>query len=125
MPSLVTSPSPSPMQISERKAKMIAKKDEQFDLYDASSKFLKNMQKLANLLQQRANANLTAIINLMEIQISLEEDYEILTILKNQKANLLEILKKKSEKESNFKIIENKAFFELQNKFSSLEKAVD
>jgi len=121
----IASPSPSLMQISARKVKMIAKKDEQFDLYNTSSKLLENMQKSANLLQQKANANLTAIINLMEIQISLEEDYEILTILKNQKANLLEILKKKSEKESNFKIIENKAFFELQNKFSSLEKAVD
>src|SRR5436190_12019874 len=121
----IASPSPSPMQISARKAKMIAKKDEQFDLYDASPKPLENMQKSVNLLQQRANANLTAIVNLVEIQISLEEDYEILTILKNQKANLLEILKKKSGKESNFKIMKNKAFFELQNKFSSLEKVVD
>ena len=52
-------------------------------------------------------------MNLVEIQISLEEDYEILAILKNQKTNLLEILKKKLGKESNFKTIENKAFFEL------------
>ena len=64
-------------------------------------------------------------MNLVEIQISLEEDYEILAILENQKINLLEIFKKKSGKESNFKMIENKAFFELQNKFSSLEKAID
>jgi len=64
-------------------------------------------------------------MNLVEIQISLKEDYEILAILKNQKTNLLEILKKKSGKESNFKTTENKAFSELQNKFSSLEKAVD
>ena len=61
----------------------------------------------------------------MEIQISLEEDYEILAILENQKSNLLEILKKKSGKESNFKIIKNKAFFKLQNKFFNLEKAID
>ena len=61
----------------------------------------------------------------MEIQISLEEDYEILAIFENQKTNLLEILKKKSGKESNFKTTKNKAFFELQNKFSSLEKAVN
>ena len=74
---------------------------------------------------KKVNANLAAILNLVEIQISLEEDYEILTILENQKANLLEILKKKSGKESNFKIMENKAFSELQNKFSSLEKAVE
>ena len=52
-------------------------------------------------------------MNLVEIQISLEEDYEILAILENQKSNLLEILKKKSKKESNFKTIENKAFFKL------------
>ena len=64
-------------------------------------------------------------MNLVEIQISLEEDYEILAILENQKTNLLEILKKKSGKESNFKTTENKAFFELQNKFSNLEKAID
>ena len=51
MPSLVISPSPSPMQISIRKAKIIAKKDEQFDLYDTSLKSLENMQKLVNLLQ--------------------------------------------------------------------------
>ena len=50
-PSPVTSPSPSSMQISARKEKIIAKKDEQFDLYDASSKPLENMQKSANLLQ--------------------------------------------------------------------------
>ena len=43
IPSLIASLSPSPMQISARKAKMIAKKDEQFDLYNASSKPLKNM----------------------------------------------------------------------------------
>ena len=124
-PSPIASPSPSPMQISARKAKMIAKKDEQFNLYDTSPKILEKTQKSVNLLQQRANANLAAIMNLVEIQISLEEDWEILTILKNQKTNLLEILKKKSGKESNFKTTENKVFAELQNKFSNLEKAVD
>ena len=82
-PSPITSSSPSPMQISARKAKIIAKNNEQFDLYDASPKILQKTQKLENLLQQRANANLTAIMNLVEIQISLEEDYEILAILKN------------------------------------------
>ena len=64
-------------------------------------------------------------MNLVEIQISLEEDYEILAILENQKSNLLEILKKKSGKESNFKTMENKVFSKLQNKFSNLEKVVD
>ena len=121
----IASPSPSLMQISARKVKMIAKKDEQFNLYDTSPKILEKTQKSVNLLQQRANANLAAIVNLVKIQISLEEDWEILTILKNQKTNLLEILKKKSGKESNFKTTENKAFSELQNKFSNLEKAVN
>ena len=41
-PSSIASPSPSPMQISARKAKMIAKNDEQFDLYDISLKSLEN-----------------------------------------------------------------------------------
>ncbi len=52
-------------------------------------------------------------MNLVEIQISLKEDYEILAILENQKLNLLEIFKKKSGKENNFKITKNKAFFKL------------
>ena len=82
-------------------------------MYDANPKILQKTQKSVNLLQQRANANLIAIVNLVEIQISLEEDHEILAILKNQKSNLLEILKKKSGKQSNFKTMENKAFSEL------------
>ncbi len=39
-PSPITSPSPSPMQISTRKVKIITKNDEQFDLYGASLKTL-------------------------------------------------------------------------------------
>ena len=62
---------------------------------------------------------------MIKIQISFKKNYKILAILKNQKINLLEILKKKAGKESKFKMMKNKAFFELQNKFSSLEKAVD
>ena len=49
-PSPITSSSLSLMQISTRKAKMIAKNDEQFNLYDASSKILQKTQKLENLL---------------------------------------------------------------------------
>ena len=52
-------------------------------------------------------------MNLVEVLISYREDGEILTILENHKANLLEIIKKKARKESNFKIIENKTFLEL------------
>ena len=66
-PSPIASSSPSPMQISARKAKMIAKNDEQFDLYDASPKPLENTQKPVNKLQQRVNTNLTAIVNLVKI----------------------------------------------------------
>jgi hypothetical protein len=115
----------SSMQISAKKTRTTAQNNEQYDLYNTDSKFLKRRQDSANLLMQRANANLTVILNLVEIQISLEEDYEILAILENQKVNLLKILKKKSEKESNFKIIKNRVFSELQNKFSNLEKSVD
>ena len=50
-PSLIASSSPSPMEISARKAKMIAKNDEQFDLYDTSPKILEKTQKPVNKLQ--------------------------------------------------------------------------
>ena len=50
-PSSIASSSPSPMQISARKAKIIAKNDEQFNLYDASLKHLENTQKPVNKLQ--------------------------------------------------------------------------
>ena len=49
-PSLITSSSPSSMQISARNVKMIAKNDEQSDLYDASPKPLENTQKPVNKL---------------------------------------------------------------------------
>ena len=124
-PTSSASSSPMPMQISAKKARIIAQNDEQFDLYNVSSKSQEKKQNPVNVQQQRANANLAAILNLVEIQISLEKDYEILAVLENQKINLLEILKKKAGKESKFKMMENKAFFELQNKFSSLERAVD
>jgi len=124
-PTPPASPSPMPMQISAKKARIIAQNDEQFDLYNVSPKSQEKKQNPVNVQQQRANANLAAILNLVEIQISLEKDYEILAVLENQKINLLEILKKKAGKESKFKMMENKAFFELQNKFSSLERAVD
>ena len=39
-PSLITSSSPSSMQISAKKVKMIAKNNEQFNLYNTSSKIL-------------------------------------------------------------------------------------
>ena len=48
-PSPIASPSPSPMQISARKAKIITKNDEQFDLYNTSPKLLKKKAKLSKL----------------------------------------------------------------------------
>ena len=39
-PSPIASPSPSPMQISARKVKMIAKNNEQFNLYNTNPKIL-------------------------------------------------------------------------------------
>jgi hypothetical protein len=77
------------------------------------------------LLKQQALTNLANILSLIEIQFRLEEDYEILNELENQKVNLLEIIKKKSGKESNFKTAENKTISKLQCQFSSLEKSVD
>ena len=46
---------------------MIAQKDKQFNLYDASPKFPRKIQNFINLLQQKANANLTIIMNLVKI----------------------------------------------------------
>ena len=76
--------------------------------------------------KQKSIANLTVILSLIDTQIYLEKDSEILTYLKNQKANLNELLiQKQSEKKDNFKTAENKAISELQNQFSNLEKSVD
>ena len=76
--------------------------------------------------KQKFIANLTAILSLINTQICLEKDSEILTYLKNQKANLNELLiQKQSGKKGNFKTAENKAISELQSQFSNLEKSVD
>ena len=82
-PTPPASPSPMPMQISAKKARIIAQNDEQFDLYNVSPKSQEKKQNPVNVQQQRANANLAAILNLVEIQISLEKDYEILAVLEN------------------------------------------
>jgi len=76
--------------------------------------------------KQKSIANLAAILSLIDTQICLEKDSEILTYLKNQKANLNELLiQKQSGKKDNFKTAENKAISELQSQFSNLEKSVD
>ncbi len=96
------------------------------ELYDASPMLsVRVKQNTADLLKQQSIQNLTTIMNLIEQQISLEEDYEILNELERQKANILKIIKKKSGKESNFKTTENKTISELQIQVSKLEKSVD
>ena len=50
--------------------------------------------------KQKSIANLAAILSLIDTQICLEKDSEILTYLKNQKANLNELLiQKQSERQ--------------------------
>src|SRR5438045_4076875 len=76
--------------------------------------------------KQKSITNLAVILSLINTQICLEKDSEILTYLKNQKANLNELLiQKQSEKKDNFKTAENKAISELQNSFFNLEKSVN
>jgi len=95
-------------------------------LYDATLMQISIRSKhAADLRKQRADTNLAAIMNLMKVQITLEQDAEILAVLEEQKTNLLEIIKKKTEKQAKFKIAENKAVSKLQNQFSNLEKSVD
>jgi len=104
--------------------KISSDKDE---LYDASSMLSVRIKQNseADLLKQRVIINIITILNLVEIQISLEQDSEILTVLEDQKTNLKEILKKKTDKKSSFKTAENEAISKLQNQFSSLKKSVD
>src|SRR5947207_9560551 len=75
--------------------------------------------------KQKSIANLTAILSLIDTQICLEKDSEILTYLKNQKANLNELFIQKQSEKKIFKTAENKAISEFQNQFFNLEKSVD
>ena len=49
IPSLSASPSPMPMQISAKKARIIAQNNEQFDLYNVSSKSQEKKQNSVNV----------------------------------------------------------------------------
>src|SRR5438552_11016568 len=100
------------------------------ELYDASSTMRLSIRSKTQLAaeqdKQKSIVNLTAILSLIDTQICSEKYSEILTYLKNQKANLNELLvQKQSEKKDNFKTAENKTIFELQSQFSNLEKSVD
>ena len=66
------------------------------ELYDASLTMRLSVRSKTQLVaeqdKQKSIANLTAILSLIDTQICLEKNSEILTYLKNQKANLNELL---------------------------------
>ena len=100
------------------------------ELYDDSSIMRLSVRSKTQLAaeqdKQKSIANLAAILSLIDTQICLEKDSEILTYLKNQKANLNELLiQKQSGKKDSFKTAEKEAISQLQNQVSSLEKSVD
>ena len=81
------------------------------ELYDASPMLsVRVKQNTADLLKQQSIQNLTTIMNLIEQQISLEEDYEILNELERQKANILEIIKKNPVKKAISRQLKTKQF---------------
>src|SRR5207247_2124794 len=53
--------------------------------------------------KQRSTTNLAAILILLDVQICLEDDSEILTILTDQKTNINEILIKKHSRKKQIK----------------------
>ncbi len=76
--------------------------------------------------KQKSIANLSAILSLIDVQTCLEKDTEILTVLADQKIVLNKILiQKQTGKKSSFKVAEKKAFSQLQNQVSCLEKSVE
>ena len=115
------------VQISSKTARIIAKNDEQFDLYNASQSDLyiaSSIQKKQD--KKRSITNLAAILSLLDVQICIEEDSEILAILTGQKTTMNEILiQKQSGKKGSFKTAEKEAISQLQNQVSCLEKSVD
>src|SRR5436190_22077358 len=75
-PSSPDSPELSPMQISAKTVRKIAQENEQFDLFNASSKPRFKSQSIMNLLEiqkkqdkERSVANLVTILNLLDVQI--------------------------------------------------------
>jgi hypothetical protein len=126
-PSPAASSSPMSVQITPKTARIIAKNDEQFDLYNASQSDLyiaSPIQKKQD--KKRSITNLAAILSLLDVQICIEEDSEILAILTGQKTTMNEILiQKQSGKKGSFKTAEKEVISQLQNQVSSLEKSVD
>ena len=115
------------VQITSKTARIIAKNDEQFDLYNASQSDLyiaSPIQKKQD--KKRSITNLAAILSLLDVQICIEEDSEIRAILTGQKTTMNEILiQKQSGKKDSFKTAEKEVISQLQNQVSSLEKSVD
>ena len=126
-PSPAASSSSISVQISPKTARIIAKNNEYFDLYNTSQSDLYN----ASLIQKkqdkkRSITNLAAILSLLDVQICIKEDSEILAILTGQKTTMNEILiQKQSGKKDSFKTAEKEVISQLQNQVSSLEKSVD
>ena len=87
-PSPLNSPDSSPMQISTKIIRRIAQKNEQFNLYNASSNPRSKSHLIMSPLEiqkkqdkERFVTNLAAILSLLDLQICLEKDPEILAIL--------------------------------------------
>ena len=121
------------MQISAKIARRIAQKNEQFNLYNASSKPKSKFHLIMSPLEiqkkqdkERSVTNLAAILSLLDLQICLKKDPEILAILTSQKTIMNEILiQKQSRKKGSFKTTEKEVISQLQNQVSCLEKSVD
>ena len=95
------------------------------NLYKTSSMQISEESKIQQD-KQRSITNLAAILSLLDVQICLENDFEILTVLTDQKTNINKILiQKQSDKKDSFKTAEKEAISQLQNQVSSLEKSVD
>ena len=75
-------------QIADTPTRIPPDKDDASPMQLSTVKMRKTRPKSADLIKQRADTNLAAIMSLLEIQVSLESDHEILTILENQQANL-------------------------------------
>src|SRR6266496_1574452 len=86
------------------------------ELYKTSSMQISEKSKIQQN-KQRSTTNLAAILSLLDVQIYLEDDSEILTILTDQKTNLNEILiQKQSDKKDSFKTAEKKQFLNFKIK---------
>ena len=81
------------VQITSKTARIIAKNDEHFDLYNTSQSDLYNASSIQKKQdRKRFITNLAAILSLLDVQICIEENSEILAILTSQKIIMNKIL---------------------------------